>query len=114
MLLLPKQEIVSLVNNAHVCVPPAATFDAVPPNDAVAVGVTALDDAVVPSRPKVDCPQHHAAPATEIAHECVVPISICATVNESGTNKVYTGVVTAVEPKVPLPNCPMLLRPQHF
>ena len=114
MLLLPKHEIVPLVNNAHVCVPPAATSDAVPPIDAVAVGVTALEDAVVPRRPKVDCPQHHAAPAAEIAHECVLPISRCATVNESGTNKVYTGVVTAVEPKVPLPNCPVLLRPQHF
>jgi len=53
MLLLPKQLNVPFVNNAHVCAPPAATSDAVPPKDAVAVGVTAFDNAVVPRRPLV-------------------------------------------------------------
>ena len=86
MLLLPKQLSVPLVNNAHVCAPPAATSDAVPPNAAVAVGVTAFDKAVVPRRPLVNSPQHHAAPVVEIAHECVAPISRCATVNDAGTN----------------------------
>jgi hypothetical protein len=114
MLLLPKQETFPFINKAHVCAPPAATSDAVLPNDAVAVGVTALDDAVVPRRPLVNSPQHHAAPRVEIAQECELPISICATVNEAGTNDVYTGVVTAVVPEVPLPSCPLLLRPQHF
>ncbi len=54
MLLLPKHVMVPLVNKAQVCAPPAATSDAVLPNEAVAVGVTALDDAVVPRRPLVN------------------------------------------------------------
>ena len=33
--------------------------------------------------------------------------------NDAGTNDVYTGVDTPVEPEVPLPSCPLLLRPQH-
>ena len=101
------------VSNAHVYAPPAATSDAVPPNDAVAVGVSASDDAVVPRRPSENCPQHHAMPSTEIAQECVPPISILAIVNQAGINDVYTGVVTAAVPHVLLPNCPLLLRPQH-
>ena len=76
MLLLPKHVIEAVVNSAHVCAPPAATSDAVPPKDAVAVGVTAFDNAVVPSRPLVNSPQHHAAPRVDIAQECVVPISM--------------------------------------
>ena len=54
---------------------PAATSDAVLPNDAVALGVTAFDNPVVPRRPFVNCPQHHATPTAEIAQECVLPIS---------------------------------------
>ena len=76
MLLLPKHETVPLVNNAQLCAPPAATSDAVPPKDAVAVGVIAFDNAVVPRRPLVNSPQHHAAPTAEIAHEWVLPISM--------------------------------------
>ena len=75
MLLLPKQVTEPVVNNAHVCAPPAATSDAVLPNDAVAPGVTAFDNPVVPKRPFVNCPQHHATPTAEIAQECVLPIS---------------------------------------
>ena len=86
-MLLPKHVTVSLVNSAHVCAAPAATSNAMPPNDAVAVGVTAFDSWVVPSRPLVNSPQHHTAPITETAHECVSPISRWATVNEAGTNE---------------------------
>ena len=113
VLLLPKHVTVPLVNSAQVCAPPAATSEARPPNDAVAAGITAFEDAVVPRRPLVNSPQHHAAPATDMAHECVAPTSIRATVNEAGTDDVYTGVLTPVEPDVPLPSCPLLLRPQH-
>ena len=105
-----------VVNSTHVKAPPAVTSEAVPPSGAVAAGVTASEDAVVPRRPLVNCPQHHTAPITEAAetaHECVAPISICATVNEAGTNEVYTGSVTPIDPDVPLPSCPLLLRPQH-
>ncbi len=75
MLLLPKHVTEPVVNKAHVCAPPAATSDAVLPKDAVAVGVTAFDNAVVPSRPLVNSPQHHTAPNTDTAHVCVAPIS---------------------------------------
>ena len=75
MLLLPKQLTEPVVSNAHVCAAPTAISDAVPPNDAVAVGVTAFDNPVVPRRPLVKSPQHHAAPVTETAHECEEPIS---------------------------------------
>jgi hypothetical protein len=85
-MLLPKHVTVSLVNSAHVCAAPAATSNAMPPNDDVAAGVTAFDVAVVPRRPLVCSPQHHTAPNTETAHECVSPISRWATVNEAGTN----------------------------
>ena len=87
MLLLPKQLIEPAVSNAHVCAPPAAISDAVPPSEAVAAGVTAFDNALVPRRPLLNCPQHHATPRTEIAHECVLPISICATVKYEGTDE---------------------------
>ena len=62
-------------SNAQVCAAPAATSDAMPPNDAVEAGVTALEDAVVPRRPLVNSPQHHTAPNTDTAHVCVAPIS---------------------------------------
>ena len=113
MLLLPKHETVPLVNNAQLCAPPAATSDAVSPNDAVAVGVTASDPWVVPRRPLAYWPQHQAAPATDIAQECAVPISICATVKEAGTSETYTG--SPFDSKVaPLPIWPELPFPQHL
>ncbi len=113
LLLSPKHVTVSLVNSAHVCAAPAATSDAMPPNDAVAVGVTAFDSWVVPSRPLVNSPQHHTAPITETAHECVLPISRCATVNEAGIKDAYTGVSFDVETAL-FPICPELPFPQHL
>jgi hypothetical protein len=116
----PQQYTAPPVVRAQVCDSPATTPaipDRVPlpPTPTTWTGVDEFPVVPSPRRPSAPLPQQNTAPEPFTAQACSVPSPsavIPVRVPEPPTPTTWTGVAESVV--VPLPSCPLLLRPQQY